>query len=395
MFNKKLFFIGSLAVLLVAFFIAAGTAMATNQVQCGYMDNSINFGGLTVKKDVFCEGSRTWNWTITKSADQSSLTLSLGQSFIVNYTVTASARSTGSFNVAGNIIVTNTSGVPKTVASVSDTLADTITCSTIPNHLPVVFPITLAPGESIACQYSGALDDAAPLNTATALTTDGVFYYGYSAIDWSQVPITETDECANLSDTFAGALGTVCTGQQTSFTFNYSRTIGPYAVCGDYTVDNTASFTTNDSGGTGSSTWTVNVYVPCAVGCSLTPGYWKTHSAFGPAPYDDTWAQIGENTPFFLSGVSYYQALWTEPNGNAYWILAHAYIAAQLNFLNGADPSAAQAAFDQATALFQAYTPAQIGALNGGSPLRQQFLSLATTLDNYNNGLIGPGHCSE
>ncbi|MBN2410132.1 DNRLRE domain-containing protein [candidate division KSB1 bacterium] len=126
-------------------------------------------------------------------------------------------------------------------------------------------------------------------------------------------------------------------------------------------------------------------------GCTLTPGYWKTHSINGPAPYDNTWAQIGETTPFFLSGTSWYGALWTEPQGNPYWILAHAYIAAQLNFLNGADPSAAQAAFDAATTLFENNTPADAGALKGGE--KAPWLGPATTLDNYNNGLIGPGHC--
>ena len=139
------------------------------------------------------------------------------------------------------------------------------------------------------------------------------------------------------------------------------------------------------------------VPAPCdePPGCTLTPGYWKTHSEYGPAPYDDTWAQMpnGADTPFFLSGQTYYEALWTSPSGNAYYILAHAYIAAELNFLNGADPSAAEAAFDAATVLFSTYTPAQIAALKGNSHVRQEFIALAGILDAYNNGLIGPGHC--
>jgi hypothetical protein len=135
----------------------------------------------------------------------------------------------------------------------------------------------------------------------------------------------------------------------------------------------------------------------CNGGCTLTPGYWKTHSEYGPAPYDDTWAQLagGADTPFFLSGQSYYEVLWTSPKGNAYYILAHAYIAAELNFLNGANPSAAQAAFDEATSLFGTYSPAEIAALKGNNPLRANFLELATILDDYNNGIIGPGHCSD
>ena len=132
-------------------------------------------------------------------------------------------------------------------------------------------------------------------------------------------------------------------------------------------------------------------------GCTLTPGYWKTHSEFGPAPYDDTWAQLpnGASTTFFFSEKSYYQVLWTAPRGNAYYILAHAYIAAKLNKLNGADFTAAQAAFTAATVLFSnpINTPAYIGSLKGNNPVRQQFISLAGILDNYNNGIIGPGHC--
>jgi hypothetical protein len=133
-------------------------------------------------------------------------------------------------------------------------------------------------------------------------------------------------------------------------------------------------------------------------GCTRTPGYWKTHSEFGPAPYDDTWAQLpnGASTPFFLSGQSHYEVLWTGPSGgNAYYILANQYIAAQLNFLNGADPSNAQSAFDAATALFNIYSPATVAAAKGknGKELRDQFISLSEELDDYNNGFIGPGSC--
>jgi len=136
---------------------------------------------------------------------------------------------------------------------------------------------------------------------------------------------------------------------------------------------------------------------PPGGGCTLTPGYWKTHSEFGPAPYDDTWAQLpnGASTIFFLSGQTYYEVLWTSPAGNAYYNLSFHYIAAGLNFMNGADPSAAQAAYDAATILFNTYTPAQIAVLRGSDPLRQQFISLAGILGQYNEGFIGPGHCDE
>jgi len=57
-------------------------------------------------------------------------------------------------------------------------------------------------------------------------------------------------------------------------------------------------------------------------GCTLTQGYWKTHAK--GHKYDKTWDQIGTNTVFFNSGISYIKVLWTSPRkGNAYYILAH------------------------------------------------------------------------
>jgi hypothetical protein len=139
--------------------------------------------------------------------------------------------------------------------------------------------------------------------------------------------------------------------------------------------------------------------VPCDgdKGCTLTPGYWKTHSAYGPAPYDAIWAMIGEDTPFFMAGASYYEVLWTEPKGgNAYYILAHAYIAADLNILSGASmPDDVMDAFNGATEVFGLYTPDEIGELKGKDDLRKSFIGMAKILDKYNNGDLGPGHCND
>jgi hypothetical protein len=389
MFNKKLFLIGSLAVILVALFLAAGTAMATG-TPCGESSFSPIPGGLTVKKVVACEIIRDWDWTISKSADQTSLTLSPGQTFPVNYDVIASAQATGSYKINGDIYVTNTSPGPITVASVTDILAP-VSCPGL--------PATIAPGATLVCTYASTLSEAAPVNTATAITIGGVSYTSKPAsIDWSLATVTETDECATISDTytdFPGLPATVCANGQTTFTFEYSRQIGPFEACGEYTVENVASFVTNDTGATGSDNATVNVNVPCAAGCSLTPGYWKTHSAYGPAPYDDTWALLpnGADTPFYISGQTYYQVLWTNPRGgNAYYILAHQFIAAKLNLLNGASSTPqVNAALAWAGTFFATNTPTT--ALS--KTVRNAALGYAFTLDQYNNGYTGPGHCSD
>ncbi len=132
-------------------------------------------------------------------------------------------------------------------------------------------------------------------------------------------------------------------------------------------------------------------------GCTLTPGYWKTHSEHGPAPYDEVWGELasGADTEFFETGRSYYDVLWTPPKrGNAYYILAHAYIAVELNMLSGASvPEDAAAAWDEASDLFATYLPEDIADLKGEE--RRLWIVLAEVLDQYNNGLIGPGHCDD
>lgn len=364
---------------------------------------------LDIDPDTFL--TRTYDWTIDKSADQTALTLSLGQQFQVNYSVTVNATYTdGDWSVAGNIWVHNPGPIPATINGVSVVIAPDI-----PGVVtsPVTFPYALPAGETLHCTYTAALPDAST-RTVTGTVTIQNFDYDYlmnptpdgttdltgtTTIDFGNVVINQVDECIDVSDTYAGLLGTVCYGVDTlPKTFTYSRWIGPYGECGDYTVTNTASFVTNDTQATGSDSWTVNVHVPCVGGCTLTPGYWKTHSEFGPAPYDDTWAQLanGASTPFFDTGKTWYQVLWTPPSGgNAYYILAHAYIAAYLNGLNGADTSAVSAELTHAAQLLNQYdgNPNSMSQIKGA--VRNDFIATAQTLDQYNNGYIGPGHCSE
>jgi len=363
---------------------------------------TVNCYALEVTKDASTSFDRTYNWTIDKSANQSALTLATGEQFLVNYSVKVDVTgyADSDWAVNGNIHVYNPAPIAATLNSVSDVVTTAIVATV---DCGVTFPYSLAAGGTLNCTYGASLPNAdSRTNAATATlqntpsgTTD---FSGSAAVDFGTATINHVDECINVTDTYAGSLGTVCIGDAPK-TFTYSRYIGAYAVCGDYTVENIASFVTNDTGTTGEDNWTVNVHVPCAGGCTLTQGYWKTHSEFGPAPYDDTWAQLpnGASAPFFLSGKTWYQVFWTPPAGNAYYNLAHQYMAAKLYILNGADPAAAQTALNQATALLNTFTPAQLASMKGsaGNTTRAQFLNLAAILDNYNNGYIGPGHCSE
>jgi hypothetical protein len=385
------------------------TATIVETQQSDSASVTVNCHELTVTKDATTSFQRTWTWTIEKTGDQTALKLSVGQSFLVNYTVVVNATEQDSaYAVSGNIAVNNPAPIPATLTSVADVIsgfgAATVDCG-------VTFPYELAALGTLNCTYSASLPDATDRTNTAAATlqnhnyaSDGTStpsgttdFTGSAAVKFSSSPSTEEDECITVSDDKYGDLGTVCANQLPK-TFTYSLTVGPYTTCGEYTYVNTASFVTNDSGTNGSDSWTVNVDVPCANGCTLTLGYWKTHSEFGPAPYDDTWAQLpsGASTTFFLSSQTWYQVFWTAPAGNAYYNLAHQYMAAKLNMLNGASvPPEVQTAFDQATVLLGTYTPAQIAALKATNSIRKQFIALAGTLASYNEGSIGPGHCNE
>lgn len=186
-----------------------------------------------------------------------------------------------------------------------------------------------------------------------------------------------------------------------SATFTYTRDITANS-CDDFDVVNKVDVIDSDPlKPFATDTNTLHVDVHCESGCTLTQGYWKTHSSYGPASKPDaTWnllpGSAGPDTVFFLSGASWYTVFWTPPAGNQYYNLAHQYMAARLNVLDGAStPSAVASAIASATTLFQTYSPAQIGAMDSKNAVRKQFVALAGTLGSYNEGLTGPGHCDE
>jgi hypothetical protein len=259
------------------------------------------------------------------------------------------------------------------LGSVSPVSSDPLSCTWTISKCADQNELTLAVGQQFIVNYT----------LAVGITADSVCV---PIQDYADVYDTSWVTGSNPT----GYVGSVVYGVDTlPKYFNYSKVIGPFYTCGEYRVDNTATLCTGAS-----SSWTVTVNVPCG-GCTLTPGYWKTHSKDGPAPYDDTWAMLpdGEDTFFFLSGQTWYQVMWTAPSGgNAYYILAHAYIAAELNILNGATTiPEVSTALTWAEDFFNLYSPGDVLSKS----LRNEAISYASILDNYNKGLIGPGHCTE
>ena len=129
--------------------------------------------------------------------------------------------------------------------------------------------------------------------------------------------------------------------------------------------------------------------VVCALTCTYTQGFWKNH-------YADSWPASVVSGGLTLGTVSYTAAelesiFTTPPAGNGLVILAHQLIAAKLNIANGANGSAVAAAIAAADALIGGLVVPPVG---GGYLAPAATGALTTTLDNYNNGVTGPGHCS-
>lgn len=351
---------------------------------------------LAVTKTAVTSLDRRWTWTIDKSAERSSLTLATGQTVAVKYAVKVTVtKADANHAVSGSITIVNPDpSNPATVSGVSDAVsgfgAVTVSCN-------ASFPVTLAPNASLVCTYSAGLPDGASrINTATATVSAGSKVGGGSgtaAVDFTKATVKETDESITINDSLVGSLGTVSASEAPK-TIDYSYNAS-YPTCGSYALENKATFTANDTGANGTSGVSIGVTVPCDTGCTLTQGYWKTHSQAGPAPYDDTWLKIGgtqEKTAFFLSGQSWLGVFKTPPAGNPYYQLAHQYEAAKLNILNGASSTmAVTTAISGAESFLVVNAP----TVKLTAAQRSQLLAWAGTLGAYNEGRTGPGHCSE
>jgi hypothetical protein len=225
-------------------------------------------------------------------------------------------------------------------------------------------------------------------------------------IDWTKATVdSSTDECTSVDDSFAGHLGTVCAGDAPK-TYTYTRTVGGYSTCGDYTVDNKATFTTNDTGATGSSSASVGVHLPCNTGCTLTIGYWKTHAGFGPqADMVTPLLPIRLGTAGGAKSINVTTAALAvqllsmngsnnvSDSSNGINKLYAQLLGARLSAASGASLSSVATAVAAADAFLATHNSTGWAGLT--SAVKSTVNTWASTLDSYNNGLIGPVHCTQ
>jgi cysteine-rich repeat protein len=119
--------------------------------------------------------------------------------------------------------------------------------------------------------------------------------------------------------------------------------------------------------------------------CTYTQGYWKTHP--------DAWPV----SSLTLGSVTYTEQellaiLWEPVKGNGLISLAHQLIAAKLNIASGASDTSIATTIQQADALIGSLVVPPVG---DGYLAPSATSSLTDMLDEFNSGIIGPGHCGE
>ena len=121
---------------------------------------------------------------------------------------------------------------------------------------------------------------------------------------------------------------------------------------------------------------------PVLEGCTYTQGWYKNQGR-GTLPAGN----------FYNSGATWLAVLQTEPRGgNAYYQLAHQFIAASLNAPSATPPAGVTTALGAAATYFGVAIPTDWSV--GGTYTKAQLTGWAGLLGAYNEGTIGPGHCN-
>jgi len=148
----------------------------------------------------------------------------------------------------------------------------------------------------------------------------------------------------------------------------------------------------------------VHVHVPCAGGCTMTIGYWKNHAGFGPQADVVTpllpkllGTSGGAKTQSVTTAAKAVQFLSFNGSNNVFAAsnginkLYAQLLAAKLNIANGANGSAIASTITAADAFLATNDSLSWAGLSKSTQATVN--GWMTALDNYNNGLAGPGHC--
>jgi hypothetical protein len=350
---------------------------------------------------------RTHSWKIEKSASQSAITLKAGETANVTYTVTATPTGyvDSDFRVDGTAHLARDPNLDVDVNNVvvdiqlqdiifdRDAIPASVACNP-------PFPVDITVSD-VTCTYGAGLPDTTPRNVVMRATITGGGRVATQEFDFLNATMNEVDETVNLTDSLTGPLGSASAADGAK-TFTYTKTIGPYTTsqCGNHTVDNTAAFTTTDSGATGSASASVAVTVTCPPPpkpkCALPSLVWKfiglIASDHFKALLPITLGTPGGSKSVVVTttsqGMSILFKEWI--SSNVVDLLSTELLAAKLNAAAGRDVSSIASTIAAADAF--------LATKNASSSLstseKTQVKAWTATLEAYNNKCIPtkPGH---
>jgi uncharacterized repeat protein (TIGR01451 family) len=349
--------------------------------------------------------TRTWSWSIAKSGPAGDTTVA--QEGDVPFQVTVnSTHNDHDYAVSGGFSMSNPSPLTATITSATVTFSSTgatvnATCSST----------SIAPNSAslTSCTYSGNLGTNGDPGTATISVTlaEGGPFVITALYDFSNATITEENKCVTVTDTVSPVSGYTVPGPatwtycgDTSATVNYNvHLVNTSAGCEQYReMTNTATLS---GGSTASASATASIYTgACSSGCTLTIGYWKTHAGFTGRNPD----KVSGLLPIWL-GTPVGKAVQVTDAGQAVTLLSMSgdasnginklyaqLLAAKLNMLRGASGSAIATTVAASDAFLNLKNSGDWGGLS--KTQKNQVTGWMSTLDSYNNGLIGPAHCN-
>ena len=367
---------------------------------------------LEVSKTAATSYTRTWSWSLLKTAnDSGTVTIGHGAQAQVCYTVTASATFVDSaWTVSGTITVHNPAPIDASVASVSDSIPSAnVTC-------PGTAPYTIAAGGDLVCTYSASLNGPnGGTNTATAkLTNDAEFsgsadyvfgdpttvLHANATVADGGISIANADATGSLGWTIAQTPSSMnCSAPGCSFTYCATVT-NTSATCDlSSTSSNTATLTADN--GSQSSSATTNLYSGvCPSVCTLTIGYWKTHAGFTGRNADRVTQYLpkslgagGGKTVVVTSAAQAVGLLSMSGDAsNGVNKLYAQELAAKLNLAHGSSSTAVASTLTASDAFLVLYNAGDWSSLS--KTQKNSVNQWMSTFDSYNNGLIGPGHCN-
>ncbi len=181
------------------------------------------------------------------------------------------------------------------------------------------------------------------------------------------------------------------------------QNIGDDALDSDADPTTGLDICTNLEGGESDMTHDAGLYLREMEGCTLTIGFWKNHAGFGPQ--DDVLSQYlpiwlgteGGGSSLFVDNAAMAVDIlkmktYGEPS-NGFTKLYAQLLGAKLNMAAGADYSDITGYLASADALLAMYDWNDWASFSRTE--KKDVVTLMSWFDQYNNGLIGPGHCDD